>query len=320
MSRAVGLTKENLRARQSLINDFIEKVSTVVLGKEHEIKLLLACLLAEGHILIEDIPGVGKTTVVKTIAKLMQLASSRIQMTNDLLPADIIGTSIFDKSQSQFVFHKGPLFSQIVLIDELNRATPKTQSACLQAMEERKITVDLETFNLHRPFFVIATQNPQQQIGTYPLPESQLDRFLMRIELGYPSREAEKKILQGESRDKILEDLQPVLSAQILSEMQLEVKSVFMSDLVTDYIQDIIDKTRHSMNLMSGLSPRAGTHLVQASRAWAYLQGRSMILPEDVQAIAVSVMSHRLNPKNEGQNISGSTLAKTLIQSLPVPS
>jgi MoxR-like ATPase len=302
--------------------------SSVILDKNREIELALCCLISGGHLLIEDIPGVGKTTLVKTLSKLLALETSRIQFTNDLLPADILGSSIYDSDRKGFIFHRGPLFAPLVLADELNRATPKTQSACLQAMEERRVTVDGTTYELPLPFFMIATQNPRQQIGTYPLPESQLDRFLMRISLGYPSREAEKQLLVGESRLSLVDDLKPVAAPADLLQMQMAARSVHASDSIISYVQDIIDKTRNgavknsspmaSKFAMQGLSPRGALGFISAARSWAFMQGRSMILPEDVQAVAIPVMSHRLNPVDDLSGDTGARWAEDILASVRV--
>lgn len=297
---------------------FQREAGQVILDKEKEITLTLACLLADGHLLIEDIPGVGKTTLVKTLAKLMNLETSRIQFTNDLLPADIVGSSIYDPDRKGFIFHRGPIFSQLVLADELNRATPKTQSACLQAMEERRITVDGVTHSLPEPFFMIATQNPRQQIGTFPLPESQLDRFLMRIELGYPSREAEKRILLGESRHALVEDLKPVFNPTDLVQMQQATRAVHVSENIVHYIQDLVEKTRERLSAGRGLSPRGALCLVHAAQAWALIKQRPMVLPEDVQAIAIPVMAHRLNPVEDLSGETGTRLAEEILASVRV--
>lgn len=297
----------------------------VILDKGHETDLALACLVAGGHLLIEDIPGVGKTTLVKALAKLLNLQSSRIQFTNDLLPADILGSSIYDPERKLFVFHRGPIFAQLVLADELNRATPKTQSACLQAMEEHRVTVDGVTHGLPDPFFLVATQNPRQQVGTFPLPESQLDRFLMRIALGFPSREAERKILLGESRLDLVEELKPVASPTDLLEMRRAARAIHASDNIVTYIQNLIAQTRErglsgkALGLSSpGLSPRGALSLMNASRAWAFLQKRAMILPEDVQAVAVAVMSHRLNPTDDWSGETGARLAEDALAAVRV--
>ena len=306
----------------SYLHERLEQVrseaSRVILDKSREVELALACLIAGGHLLLEDIPGVGKTTLVKTLARLLALESSRIQFTNDLLPADIIGSSIFDSERKSFVFHRGPIFSQLVLADELNRATPKTQSACLQAMEERRITVDGVTHALPQPFFLVATQNPRQQIGTFALPESQLDRFLMRVSLGYPSREAEKKLLLGESRLLLVEELKPVMSPGDLLLMQETAREIHVSENIVSYIQDLVARSREGRNPGRGLSPRGALSLLNASKAWAFLQRRSMILPEDVQAVAIPVLSHRLNPNDDVAGETGTRWAEDIVASVRV--
>jgi MoxR-like ATPase len=256
---------------------------------------------------------------VKTLAKLIGLDSSRIQFTNDLLPADILGSSIYDPDRKLFVFHRGPIFAQLVLADELNRATPKTQSACLQAMEERRVTVDGVTHELPEPFFLIATQNPRQQIGTFPLPESQLDRFQMRLTLGYPNREAERRLLLGESRLDLVESLKPVATPNDLLEMRKAAAQVHASDGILDYVQDLIRHTRERLpSGAPGLSPRGALSLMSAARAWAFLQRRAMILPEDVQAVAVAVMSHRLNPVDDLTGLTGARWAEDVIAAIRV--
>ena len=306
----------------SYLHERLEQVrseaSRVILDKSREVDLALACLIAGGHLLLEDIPGVGKTTLVKTLARLLALESSRIQFTNDLLPADILGSSIFDSERKSFVFHRGPIFAQLVLADELNRATPKTQSACLQAMEERRVTVDGVTHALPQPFFLVATQNPRQQIGTFALPESQLDRFLMRVSLGYPSREAEKKLLLGESRLTLVEELKPVMSPGDLLLMQEAAHDIHVSDSIVSYIQDLVARSREGRNTGRGLSPRGALSLLNASKAWAFLQRRSMILPEDVQAVAIPVLSHRLNPNDDVAGETGTRWAEDIVASVRV--
>jgi MoxR-like ATPase len=306
------------------------EASKIILDKSHEVDLALACLIAGGHLLIEDIPGVGKTTLVKVLAKLLNLKSSRIQFTNDLLPADILGSSIYDPERKNFVFHRGPIFAQLILADELNRATPKTQSACLQAMEEHRVSVDGVTHDLPEPFFMVATQNPRQQIGTFALPESQLDRFLMRIAMGYPSREAERKLLLGESRLDLLENLKTIASPGDIVEMRNHANAVHTSENIVTYVQDIIEQTRehsqgsrtgnrpNSRSLTLGLSPRGALGLIKAARAWAFLQKRAMILPEDVQAVAVAVMSHRLNPTDDITGDTGTRIAEDVIAAVRV--
>lgn len=314
-ARVTASTSSEIQLR---LDQVVTRASDVIFDKEHEVKLALCCLLAEGNLLIEDIPGVGKTTLVKTLAKLLNLRSSRIQFTNDLLPADIIGSSIFDVDEKRFVFHPGPIFSQIVLADELNRATPKTQSACLQAMEEMAITVDGHTHHLPQPFFLIATQNPRQQVGTFPLPESQLDRFLMRIELGYPSREAEKKLLTGEKRLDVVEKMSAVLQPEDLVELQRLTRKIHLSEPIINYLQDLVAKSRDNTGLGRGLSPRGALALTNAAKAWAFLAKRPMVLPEDVQAVAIPVMSHRLNPVEDMSGESGVRRANEIISQVRV--
>ena len=299
------------------IDAFTSQVCEVIVGKPEAVRLATACLLARGHLLIEDIPGVGKTTLSHALARSLGLGFNRIQFTSDLLPADILGNSIFDRDEQRFIFHQGPLFSQMVLIDEVNRATPKTQSALLEAMEEHHISVDGTTYDLPDPFFVIATQNPQHQIGTFPLPESQLDRFLMRIELGVPDRASERAMLLGMDRREMLKELKPVFEQGALREIQAAVKNVHASAALLDYLQDVIDASRQRHS--SGLSPRAGIALLRASQSWALMHGRDMVLPEDVQAVGAAVMAHRLGHDIEQPGESGRTLAQNLLRSVPVP-
>ncbi len=316
MTAARVSTLQNQQVHE-LLTSFLGHANQVILDKEHELKLTLVCLLADGHLLIEDIPGVGKTTLVKVFARLLGLRTSRVQFTNDLLPGDILGSSIYDPDRRMFIFHPGPIFAELVLADELNRATPKTQSACLQAMEERRVSIDGTTHELPKPFFLIATQNPRQQIGTFSLPESQLDRFLMRIELGYPSREAERRLLRGEDRSHLVEKLPVVFTPAQLLEMQQQVRSVHLSDAIVNYVQDLIEQSRLRGG-SRGLSPRGSLCLVRASQAWAFLNQRPMVLPEDVQAVAVSVMSHRLNPVDDLSGESGKQLANDLLSTVRV--
>jgi len=296
------------------LNQLIQSASNIILGKEQQIRLSLCCLLTGGHLLIEDIPGVGKTTLAHTLAKLMGLEYQRIQFTSDLLPSDIIGATIYNPEQHEFSFHKGALFNQMVLADEINRATPKAQSALLEAMEERQITVEGKTYPLPRPFFVIATQNPSHQLGTFPLPESQLDRFLMRIELGYPNQEAERELLTGQSRYKLIETLEVQLAAQTLLQMQQAVNQVYASPALLDYLQALINFTRESDEYHMGLSPRAGLALLSAAKAWAYMQQRESVIPEDVQAVLASVAGHRLRAgQTNSENIVAPMLANVAI-------
>ena len=299
------------------LDAFTRQVCEIIVGKTEAVKLAVACLLARGHLLIEDIPGVGKTTLSQALARSLALGFQRIQFTSDLLPADILGNSIFDRDEQRFVFHCGPLFSQVVLIDEVNRATAKTQSALLEAMEEYHVSADGVTYDLPQPFFVIATQNPQHQVGTFPLPESQLDRFLMRIELGVPDRASERAMLLGMDRRDMLKELKPVFSIETLLEIQQNVRKTHTSPALLDYLQDLLDASRQRHS--TGLSPRAGLALLHASQAWALLSGRDMVLPEDIQAVGVAVMSHRLSHDIEQPGQSGRTLADALLRSVPVP-
>ena len=301
---------------KSRIEMFAEQVSGIIVGKEHTVRLAVACLIARGHLLIEDIPGVGKTTLAHALANSLGLNFRRIQFTSDLLPADILGNSIFAQAEQRFIFHKGPLFSQVILIDEVNRATPKTQSALLEAMEENHISIDGVTYPLPNPFFVIATQNPQQQIGTFPLPESQLDRFLMRIELGVPDRASERAMLLGLNRRELLKKLRPVFSAEVLEEIQESAGRVHVSGPLLDYLQDLLEASRRRHRM--GLSPRAGLALLHASQAWALMQGRDMVLPEDIQAVGVAVMAHRLGHDVESSGESGRALAENLLRAVGV--
>src|SRR5438874_10482335 len=296
---------------------FTSQICEVIVGKAEAVKLAVACLLARGHLLIEDIPGVGKTTLSQALARSLGLVFQRIHFTSDLLPADILGNSIFDRDDQRFVFHHGPLFSQVVLIDEVNRATAKTQSALLEAMEEHHVSADGTTYDLPEPFFVIATQNPQHQVGTFPLPESQLDRFLMRIELGVPDRASERAMILGMDRREMLKELKPVFSPATLLEIQDAVRKVHASAALLDYLQDLLDASRQRHS--TGLSPRAGLALPHASQAWALMNGRDMVLPEDIQAVGTAVMAHRLGHDIEPPGERGRTLADSLVRSVAGP-
>jgi len=296
------------------LNQLIQSAGQVVLGKEQQIRLSLCCLLSGGHLLIEDIPGVGKTTLAHTLAKLMGLHYQRIQFTSDLLPADIIGSTIYNPEKHEFSFHQGAVFNQMILADEINRATPKAQSALLEAMEEQQVTVEGHTYPLPRPFFVIATQNPSHQLGTFPLPESQLDRFLMRIELGYPNHDAERELLSGTNRHELITTLTTQLPAEELLVLQNEVKNIYVSSALLDYIQALISFTRESGEYQVGLSPRAGLALLSAAKSWAYMQQRKEVFPEDVQAVLASVAGHRLGAgHSNSDNIVAPLLAKVAI-------
>ncbi|CAG0988299.1 hypothetical protein RHDC4_02335 [Rhodocyclaceae bacterium] len=302
------------------LDRIVAAAGRVILGKEHQLRLAIACLVARGHLLIEDLPGVGKTTLAHTLARLLGLQFQRIQFTSDMLPADIIGISVFEREKGTFEFHPGPIFSQIVLADEVNRATPKTQSALLEAMEERQVTAEGMTRPLPHPFFVIATQNPSHQVGTFPLPESQLDRFLMRIELGYPDRAAERELLAGTDRRLLADQLPPALSVGELVALQDAVQSVTVSPALLDYVQELVAYTRTSPLWQAGLSPRAALALVASARAWALIEGRDYVLPEDVQAILPGVAIHRLHPSGESTlRMSAADVAARLIEAVPVP-
>lgn len=299
---------------QNVINQLLDSVNQVILGKEHKIRLAFCCLLARGHLLIEDIPGVGKTTLAHTLAKLLGLQYQRVQFTSDLLPADILGASVFDARNHEFKFHPGPVFNQMVLADEINRATPKAQSALLEAMEEHQVTVEGKTYPLPQPFFVIATQNPSHQIGTFPLPESQLDRFLMRIELGYPDYKAERELLAGQSRAGLIASLPVLLPPEQLQQMQQAVTEVYASDALLDYCQGLINFTRESPDYHCGLSPRGGLALLKAAKAWAFMHQRDAVIPEDLQAVLAAVAGHRLRPgAGNSEAIVAPLLAKVAI-------
>ncbi|MCF1426669.1 MAG: MoxR family ATPase [Shewanella sp.] len=282
------------------IKRLIVQLEQVLLGKPEHIKLAVTCILARGHLLIEDLPGMGKTSLSQAIAQSLGFSYQRIQFTSDLLPADILGVTIFDKHQGQFAFHPGPIFRQMVLADEINRASPKTQSALLEAMAEHQITVDGSTYPLPTPFFVIATQNPIEQSGTFPLPESQLDRFLMRISIGYPSIDAEMAMLKGEGLSNYRDTLPQCLSPAELLKLQEQVDKISVSDTLLNYLLSLVETSRQQ-NEGYGLSPRASKALLQAAKAWALIQGRSYLIPEDVQAVFTPVAQHRMRSSSQGQ-------------------
>jgi MoxR-like ATPase len=286
-----------------------------LLGKEQQLRLAVCGLLARGHLLIEDIPGMGKTTLSHALAKAMGLSYQRIQFTNDLLPADVLGYSMYDKEAGALVFHPGPIFAQVVLADEINRASPLTQSALLEAMEERQVSIEGETRPLPQPFFVIATQNPAEQGGTYPLPESQLDRFLMRIRLGYPDPAAERSLLEGEDRRAITGRLQPLISQDELAALQAAVDQVSASPALLDYVQRLLEQSRRMPGLLYGLSPRAGLGLLKAAKAWAFMEGRQHVLPDDIQTVLDAVAEHRLE---QGENGKSTGRVRQLLTTVPV--
>ncbi|HZP10920.1 MAG TPA: AAA family ATPase [Nevskiaceae bacterium] len=295
----------------------LNTLSTILLGKERQLRLALSCILARGHLLIEDMPGVGKTTLALALARVLGLQFQRVQFTSDLLPADILGVSVYEQAAGRFRFHPGPIFAQLVLADEVNRASPKTQSALLEAMEERQVTAEGETRMLPEPFFVIATQNPAEQIGTFPLPESQLDRFLMRIHLGYPPRDAERTLLSERDRRDLLSETAPALSSTQLLELQAKAASVKASPALLEYVLALVEHTRRLPGLRMGLSPRAGLALRRAAQAWALIEGRSGVIPEDVQAVFAPVVGHRLLAESERE--AGAPTADEILGAVAIP-
>jgi MoxR-like ATPase len=296
------------------------QVGQIVVGKDQQVRLALTCLLAGGHLLIDDVPGVGKTTLAHALALALGLKFNRVQFTSDLLPADVAGISVYEREKNGFVFHPGPIFTQVLLADEINRATPKTQSGLLEAMEERQVTADGVTRALPEPFFVIATQNPAHQVGTFPLPESQLDRFLMCLSLGYPDAAAERALLMGEDRRALLKTIQPVMRPEELMDAQHSLRAIHASDKLIDYLQALGQASRSGKLFAEGLSPRAMLALLQAARAWAALEGRDHVIPEDVQALLVPVCAHRLRPLRSAQGVAMASrdLVLQLQKSVPV--
>ena len=304
----------------SKIHDVARQVNRIVVGKEQQIRQALVCLLAGGHLLIEDVPGVGKTTLAHALALSLGLRFNRVQFTSDLLPADVIGVSIFDRETGSFVFHPGPIFTQVLLGDEINRATPKTQSALLEAMEERQVTSDGVTRDLPQPFFVIATQNPTHQIGTFQLPESQLDRFLMCLSLGYPDAAAERALLMGEDRRSMLKALQSAMQPEEMLAARASLAQIHTSEKLIDYVHALVLASRQGGLFQEGMSPRAAIALVQAARAWAALEGRDHVIPEDVQAVLVPVTAHRLRPlkSSAGSALASRDLVAQMMKSVAV--
>ncbi len=296
----------------------VDQISTIVVGKRSQVEDCMACLLAGGHLLIEDVPGVGKTTLAHTLAISLGLRFSRVQFTADLMPSDLIGVSVFERAADKFVFHPGPVFSQVLLADEINRAGPKTQSALLEAMEEQQVSVENETRPLPRPFFVIATQNPSDQLGTYPLPESQLDRFLLRITLGYPDRASERLLLAGTDRRHAAQQLQPVMRPGELEAAQAAVLQIRASDPLLDYLQNLIAATRSGSWFTEGLSPRAGIAVLRAAKARALMAGRDSVAPDDVQAILPQAIAHRLTPV-PGSGRGPVEQVRAMVEATPIP-
>lgn len=303
---------------QPLLSELVTAVSHVLLGKEQQVKLAIACLIGRGHLLIEDLPGMGKTTLAHCLGKVLGLDYQRVQFTSDLLPADILGAAVFDKQQSTFNFHPGPIFTQLLLADEINRSTPKTQSALLEAMEEGQVSIEGETRQLPTPFFVIATQNPTSQSGTFMLPESQLDRFLMRLSLGYPDQQSERLLLQGIDPRSRINEMQPVLTHQQLQSLQQQVTLVRCSDPLLDYLQKLVTFTREDGRFTYGLSPRGALAWLSAAKAWALLAGRDYVIPEDIQAVAPAVLGHRVRGDEVEQGHEHNNLIDYLLASVAV--
>lgn len=310
-------SQNGVTEQQQLIGTVLDQLNEIILGKDHQLRLALTCLLARGHLLIEDLPGVGKTTLAHALARALGLNYNRIQFTSDLLPADVIGVSVYLRDDNRFEFHPGPIFSQVVLADEVNRATPKAQSALLEAMEENQVSADGDSYPLPDPFFVIATQNPVTHIGTYPLPESQLDRFLMRISLGFPGPEMERRLIAGQDRRELLSLLEPALQTGQLKLLMDAVPSIHVSDGLLDYVQALVAFTRESPDFVHGLSPRAAISIVKCSRSWAMIHGHPGVLPEDVQAIIPAVANHRLRLRDELQ--AGSEPGELMLAAVSVP-
>jgi MoxR-like ATPase len=302
-----------------VLSQAAESIGQIILGKEEQIRLALTCLVARGHLLIEDLPGVGKTTLAHAVAQVMGLDFQRIQFTSDLLPSDVLGVAVYDRERGVFEYHQGPIFANFILADEVNRATPKTQSALLEAMEEYQVTVEGETRDLPQPFFVIATQNPMHQIGTYPLPESQLDRFLMRLHLGFPDKGAERELLLGEDRRDMIEHIKPVLDAGKLITIQKQAAAMHVAEALLDYVQAILDFSRSSPMFEFGLSPRGGLALLTSARALALIDGKDFVLPEHIKRVLPAVVNHRLVLTSDELESRQQTAADFIAASVPVP-
>ena len=306
-------------AQRAAVEKAQQALGGIILGKDQEISLALACLLARGHLLIEDLPGLGKTILAQSLARVLGLSYQRIQFTSDLLPADIVGVSIFQQQQGEFTFKPGPIFAQLVLADEVNRATPKAQSALLEAMEEHQVSVDGQTHELPTPYFVVATQNPSDQIGTFPLPESQLDRFLMRLELGYPNEENERALITGTDRREMLSGIEPTLNAEILIKLQKSAAQIHMTDPLVDYVQALVRFTRESPEIDIGLSPRGSLALVAAARSHAFIEHHSGVFPDDVQAVFGAVAGHRVKPASNSAYRTPAELSRHVLDSVAIP-
>lgn len=306
-------------ALESSLADAMAQVNAVIIGKPEEITLAFACFLAGGHLLLDDLPGMGKTTLARAMALTLGLGFQRIQFTSDLLPSDIVGVSVFDNKSQDFRFHQGPIFSEVLLADEINRASPRTQSALLEAMAEHQVSVDRQTYHLANPFFVIATQNPIDLVGTFPLPDAQLDRFLLRISLGYPSPEAEFDLMKQENRQDMMGRLGPVLGRDSVLELQRMAQGVLATDPLLRYVQALVQATRHHAAVRAGLSPRAGLDLLKAARAHAFLSGRKAVLPDDVQAVFCAVASHRIHALASANGNTAQSLAEEILRATTIP-
>ena len=306
-------------AQRAVVDKARQSLGTIILGKDEQISLAVACLLARGHLLIEDLPGLGKTMLAQALSRVLGLSYRRIQFTSDLLPADIIGVSVFRQNSGEFEFQPGPVFAQLILADEVNRATPKAQSALLEAMEEHQVSVDGNTRELPTPFFVVATQNPGDQIGTFPLPESQLDRFLMRVEIGYPNEESERELLAGEDRREMLKNIDAVTAPEMLITLQQAASKVPVTDALISYVQALVRHTRESADIEIGLSPRGAQALVAAARAYAFVEDHSGVYPDDVQAVFAAVAGHRLKPAGSTRFRSPAELCQHVLDSVAIP-
>ncbi len=302
----------------NLFLKIIKQIDLIILGKQKQVQLALCCLFAQGHLLIEDIPGIGKTTLAKVLAEILGLDFRRVQCTSDMLPGDILGVSVFEQKTGSFIFHQGPIFTQVLLSDEINRTSPKTQSALLEAMEEQQVTIEGKTYPLPSPFFVIATLNPLEQAGTFPLPESQLDRFLLRIKLGYPDRASEIKLLRGGGTQKMRKNIRPLLTPEKVKQCQQMAAAIHVSDTLVEYVQDLLEFSRTAPDFHTGLSPRAGLSLIRAAQSWAFINGREYVLPEDVQKVLPFVATHRLHRVDTLTEMSSKELIN-LFLSVPVP-